>query len=1637
MALQFRKVLEEQRLTFTPVIGEPVYTLDTRRLYLGDGVTPGGVNIISNITVQDFVNAELDEDNLKDGDFLWYSDAENKWKIGKHPLETSGLDDVTTPEEVEPSFMLVYNAETSKWIVREPLPKSLDDIQEFTVSSELTVDSLLEYNQETSQFESTAIPPVPTIGSLLGVSINTPVKRGHLLFLDEETGDFDNGYISYSTGGDYYADLNGMQSLDTVKFNGETGVFEKSTPFLKDVNLVSLAGLEEPPPDDIIFNVSVNEGNFIINEVIGSAPQIEIFDGRVHIFDLSDPTLLGKTFAFSLVQDGTHSIDPPGTIIERDRITFTGTPGIDGQARIDLLTEDDDLIGLEAEFYYFCVEEPEFGNKVIQSPKPTALPFVLQWDEQNETFDIKRFSYSIGDLGDVLLTPDEDGRISNFQMLSWDSGLQKWTTPLDRVVGLGIGGSLPRTYTQYSNAMWAGGVRGLGTFDLTLEEGSELKSITIKLDELEIEGQEEELDAYFFDSEEEREEFLEAIEEAEEFLRNSTGDPNAVLSREAIDELAKEKGAKIARLETNKKAYTRVGKSKVPTAGVEVEMGGGGGAGGIGGLGAFGSLDLGGLGGGLGGFGGGGGGGEGEGAQEPGLDELTTPVPDPEEEAEAFKNSYKNFGNNLKKVFAAIMAKRRALKKLLPDSLAGGGGLGGGLDIEFETTDPTGASSQDKPPMMLGWRASTDIYGYYYFTYTQRGSALTYNSRNHELIAQSKMRRCGCTLSKGNTFKVVFYYDADDSRYMAGQWLRIVEWQNPRSLYTGDLEEFPSATIREGLEEWNIDTKYRRGARVIYNDKVWECMIEVSEAQPPEAGTTLAPTAVDGEVVQMFVEIPAFSVKAQLFEGVYQLRCTLGKDSFGGKTHPIFRFGEPGDEADYIYVGATLVTNNWPSRFTPESYVVEQLQLDTKLGHRQLLQQKNLDIGCFLYDINVHSAIQHLMVGEFQTFNIEKRLGECNLAPTSQIYSNEREFTLGLGNASGCTQVSTVPGSPPAGIPTYRGIFRPYGNMGCFIDGLNIDSLTGAASFNLDGNTHNDSSIQPPGYTFLENLPKPALTSGTGAAFISNFFTWRRQDYSDFVFYLPKTLGGGRESFMGDRIKYRQIPSTSSLVVPSFGSPYASPINAIQGENGPFNLNIQPLSGSNHVFATRYCVKRRGSPLVSKTVQTGTKELGTITDAEGNIIARNVEQSQALPGQNWTLDRTVPTYEVVAGNDRPSGEAGTSTVSLARIEASRSAVCIGVCDETDAYGQSARDGYFLTKWNEFRAQYPNRPHWLLCPNATGSNEFTAPFPTSIMDINTPAYPDFSLDFPDATPWWPRSRNQRTSLPLTHNVSSERWPELDYYNWSMELKQNAVFVYDVTQVQTRPSLQGEVYNISYKIRIPSGLYNGIAIRFSADNEITAQITNPLTGNTFNLGSHTDWSTTRQVTYTAQQVEDFFTPQELIDDNEWLTLKVTYKNGNDGPNWSIFPANPGAYFITITTATTGGGGVPAKTYQVFNAKDWSSIKSDIYSAYIVNHMSIPWNYMADAHKGRPTYGPYIVTRDNGYTSNITDWFALCRLDGLRAGSVVGLFIDRSGSMTQAVVQASYSYFYQRCAEAGIGIVEVQNPNEDWILPFIDEI
>jgi len=45
MALQIRRGTQAQLITFVPAMGEPIFTEDTKRLYIGDGITPGGIDI--------------------------------------------------------------------------------------------------------------------------------------------------------------------------------------------------------------------------------------------------------------------------------------------------------------------------------------------------------------------------------------------------------------------------------------------------------------------------------------------------------------------------------------------------------------------------------------------------------------------------------------------------------------------------------------------------------------------------------------------------------------------------------------------------------------------------------------------------------------------------------------------------------------------------------------------------------------------------------------------------------------------------------------------------------------------------------------------------------------------------------------------------------------------------------------------------------------------------------------------------------------------------------------------------------------------------------------------------------------------------------------------------------------------------------------------------------------------------------------------------------------------------------------------------------------------------------------------------------------------------------------------------------
>jgi hypothetical protein len=78
-----------------------------------------------------------------------------------------------------------------------------------------------------------------------------------------------------------------------------------------------------------------------------------------------------------------------------------------------------------------------------------------------------------------------------------------------------------------------------------------------------------------------------------------------------------------------------------------------------------------------------------------------------------------------------------------------------------------------------------------------------------------------------------------------------------------------------------------------------------------------------------------------------------------------------------------------------------------------------------------------------------------------------------------------------------------------------------------------------------------------------------------------------------------------------------------------------------------------------------------------------------------------------------------------------------------------------------------------------------------------------------------------------------------------------------------------------------------------------------------------------------------------------------------------------------------------------------------------------------------GPIKVNRDNGVSSAASDWFSILDLQDLPYGSVVGIAIDVSGSMSTSTVQASYDLLLQKAADAGLLIVREFWNSERWPL------
>lgn len=70
MALQFRRGIAANRTAnnFTPAVGEPIYETDTGKLFVGDGSTVGGVNVVSGLQVGDLGDITLTSETITNPD---------------------------------------------------------------------------------------------------------------------------------------------------------------------------------------------------------------------------------------------------------------------------------------------------------------------------------------------------------------------------------------------------------------------------------------------------------------------------------------------------------------------------------------------------------------------------------------------------------------------------------------------------------------------------------------------------------------------------------------------------------------------------------------------------------------------------------------------------------------------------------------------------------------------------------------------------------------------------------------------------------------------------------------------------------------------------------------------------------------------------------------------------------------------------------------------------------------------------------------------------------------------------------------------------------------------------------------------------------------------------------------------------------------------------------------------------------------------------------------------------------------------------------------------------------------------------------------------------------------------------------
>lgn len=238
MPFQIRRGTEAERVSITPAVAEPIFTTDTNRLYVGNGVTPGGIRVSGDI-----------------------------------PESINDLSDVSLPPSPNSGDVLTWNGST---FTASPVPPVVVDGSDYNINI-VADDSTKLVDTVTKQFNGNLVGNVT--GNLSGnvtgefsgdaviqtLQINGNVLGdGSALIFDRDTNTFFTNLTGNVTGqlfGEHFGDVSAMtiRLEDGVIINADSSVLLDSSTNTLYANVVG----------DVTGNLSGNvTGSFTGNASI-------------------------------------------------------------------------------------------------------------------------------------------------------------------------------------------------------------------------------------------------------------------------------------------------------------------------------------------------------------------------------------------------------------------------------------------------------------------------------------------------------------------------------------------------------------------------------------------------------------------------------------------------------------------------------------------------------------------------------------------------------------------------------------------------------------------------------------------------------------------------------------------------------------------------------------------------------------------------------------------------------------------------------------------------------------------------------------------------------------------------------------------------------------------------------------------------------------------------------------------------------------------------------------------------------------------------------------------------------------------------------------------------------------------------